>query len=276
MTANQDQIACWNGPAGDNWVRFQEAMDAGLSEASDAVLALAAPRPGEKVLDVGCGSGSTSRALAAAVGPSGRVTAADISRPLLQSARSHPNPPNLEFVEADASCHPFAQDHDLLFSRFGTMFFDAPVAALAHLRGTLKDGGRMAFVCWRPAPENEWVTLPLGVAKEIVPPQPATDPHAPGPFAFSDPARLNNILTEAGFHDIAITPFDGRMNFGTSPAEAAYQMVNLGPTARLLQDADDETRKKVSDAITQRLIDYQTGNEPIRVRIACWLVCARR
>ena len=275
MAGNDDQIAYWNGPTGEKWARFQERMDANLREASQAVLALAAPRPGERVLDIGCGAGSTSRDLAALVGPTGHVTAVDVSRPLLDRARRAANPPNLDFLEADAASHPFAADHDLLFSRFGVMSFDQPVAALAHLRGSLKPSGRLAFVCWRPAAENEWVTLPLGVAKTLVPPPPVTDPHAPGPFAFSDPQRLRTILAEAGFQAIAVTPFDGHMDLGEAPTDAAFQMVNLGPTARLLREADDATRQRVEAAVAESFAARQKAGGDLRLGIACWCVSAR-
>ena len=275
MSGNDDQIAYWNGPIGEKWARFQTVMDANLSEASDAALALAAPKAGERVLDIGCGAGTTSRALAAMVGPSGRVTAVDVSRPLLTQARSAAVPANLEFLEADASVQAFGADHDLLVSRFGVMFFDVPAAAFAHLRGALKPGGRLAFVCWRPAAQNEWVSLPLEVAMRFVPPQPPADPHAPGPFAFADPERLRGILAKAGFKDIAITPFDGHMNLGTSPADAAFQVVNLGPTARLLHDADDDTRAKVEAAVREMFAGRQKDGEAIRPAIACWLVAAK-
>lgn len=275
MAGNDDQIEYWNGPVGEKWARFQARMDASLSEASGAVLALAAPRAGERILDIGCGAGTTSRALAAAVGAGGHVTAVDVSQPLLNQARAGGVPDNLEFVRADASTCAFAPGHDLLFSRFGVMFFDAPAAAFTHLRGALKPGGRMAFICWRPAAENEWVTLPLEVAKTFVPPQPPADPHAPGPFAFADPQRLRGILAEAGFQDIAIAPFDGHMDMGASPKDAAFQMVNLGPTARLLREADDDTRAKVESAVEAMFAARQKNGEAIRLTIACWLVSAQ-
>ena len=274
MAVNDDQIAYWNGPTGEKWARFQALMDANLVQPSEAALALASPRAGERVLDIGCGAGSTSRDLAALVGPGGHVTAVDVSRPLLDQARSLPNPAHLDFLEADAASHPFAADQDLVFSRFGVMFFEQPVTALAHLRGSLKPGGRMVFVCWRPAVDNEWVTLPLDVAKALVPPPPAADPHAPGPFAFADPQRLRDMLGQAGFAAVEITPFDGHMDLGVSPGDAAFQMVNLGPTARLLRESDAATRQRVEEAVEQAFARRLKEQGDLRLKLACWLVRA--
>jgi len=163
----------------------------------------------------------------------------------------------------------------LVFSRFGVMFFEQPVAALAHLRASLRPGGRMVFVCWRPAAENEWVTLPLEVARTLVPPPPAAaDPHAPGPFAFADPQRLRALLDAAGFQAAAITPFDGHMDLGASPADAAFQMVNLGPTARLLRESDAATRQRVEEAVEQAFARRMAEQGDLRLKLACWLVRA--
>src|ERR1700753_1453003 len=197
--ANADQIKYWNGPTGHKWTQFQADMDHNLADATAGVLRFAAAKPGEHVLDVGCGAGQTTLLLARAVGLSGRVLGVDIPQPMLAAAgKAAAELPNVRFVEGDASRHPFEQQCDLAFSRFGVMLFDDPPAAFANIRGALKPGGRLAFVCWRPAMENEWVSVPLAAAKDLLPAQPPPDPLAPGPFAFADPQRVRDVLGKGG------------------------------------------------------------------------------
>ena len=198
------------------------------------------PAAGERVLEVGCGTGGTTADLAKAVGAKGHVLGADISEPLVEAARAR-GLGNATFEVADATTHAFEPaSFDLVFSRFGVMFFDNPPAAFANIRKGLKPGGRLAFVCWRPAMENEWVTVPAAAARPHLPPQPPPDPLAPGPFAFADPVSLKSILSGAGFRDVQAKKLDGVMNLGTSSDEAAFQMTNLGPLSRALGEVEDQ------------------------------------
>src|SRR6185503_20850430 len=180
------------------------------------VLQRLAPQPGERIVDIGCGGGDTTLALAERVQGHGFVLGVDVSRPLLQRATARAaNTPEypVRFVEADAAGYAFERgSFDALFSRFGVMFFADPAAAFANLRRALKPGGRMAFVCWRSEGENPIMTVPLTAAKKRIPvPPPPADPTAPGPFALADRARLERILQTAGFASIAITPHDERI-----------------------------------------------------------------
>jgi SAM-dependent methyltransferase len=276
MTGNQAQIDYWNGPTGERWAKYQSEMDRNLADSADAVLRLANARPGERVLDIGCGAGVTSLMLAEAVGASGQVTGVDVSQPMLALARSRTRARNIEFIEADAALYPFRPEFDLIFSRFGVMFFADPIAAFANIRKGAERGARLAFICWRAVKENEWASLPYSVAKPLLPEQPLADPSAPGPFAFADAGRLRTILETAGFSDIGIEKFAGAMNLGSEPGHAAFQATSLmGPTARALRNADEATRYRVMDAITQALTEFQTGDESIRLGTACWLVSAR-
>jgi SAM-dependent methyltransferase len=277
MTANADQIAYWNGTPGEKWVKNQQVMDASLASATAGLLSLAAIRPGERVLDIGCGSGQTSLMAADAVGATGQVTGVDVSRQLLALARSRAEERgNVHFIEADAATHPFAPDHDLLISRFGVMFFDDPSAAFANLRRAAAPGGRLAFICWRPVVENEYAAMPFEIAKKLMPPLPLADPHAPGPFALADADRLRAILAGAGFSDIAITKHDGLMPMGATPEQAGIQATSLGPTARALARlGDSDLNAKVLAAVTDAFRAYPRTDGMIHCRIACWLVGAR-
>src|SRR6266481_138118 len=151
QSANADQIKFWNGPGGEKWATYQTDMDRNLNDVTAAIMPFAAPELDERVLDIGCGAGQTSYLLAAAVGAHGHVTGVDISAPLLGVARARMGAAkNMAFIDADAAFHPFTGEYDLVFSRFGVMFFDDPRAAFANIRKGLKPGGRLAFVCWRP------------------------------------------------------------------------------------------------------------------------------
>ena len=276
MSINQAQIDFWNGPTGQNWARHQTDMDRNLADVAVAGLALADARPGERVLEIGSGNGSLSFALAEIVGPSGEVLGVDVSQPMLEIARSRVTTPNVRFIEADAAAYPFSADRDLIFSRFGVMFFVEPAAAFANIRKAGAKGARLAFVCWRKMEENEWTMLPWLTAKPFLPEQKPVDPNAPGPFAFADRDRTRALLAQAGFRDIVIEPFDGHMRLGTSPEYAAVQLTSLmGPTSRALRNVDDETRAKVREAIAKDMAAFQGSAPEIAPGTACWLVTAK-
>lgn len=276
MSVNQAQIDFWNGPTGQKWAKYQTDMDRNLADIGAAVMALADAKAHERVLDIGCGNGATSLMLAEAVGPTGDVLGVDISQPMLAIARSRITGPNIRFIEADASAYAFAPDRDLIFSRFGVMFFAEPAAAFANIRKAAANGGRLAFVCWRKMQENEWTMLPWQVAKPFLPEQKPADPNAPGPFAFADRERTHTILTEAGFRDISIEAFNGHMRLGTSAEDAARQLTSLmGPTSRALKDVDEATRAKVREAIGKEIAIFQGSAPEIAPGTACWLVRAK-
>ena len=229
MIANAAQIEYWNGLPGEKWVKNQKVMDASLADATAGLMRLAAIRPGERVLDIGCGSGETSLLAASAVGAAGQVTGVDISRPLLALARHRAEGlANLRYVEADAAHCAFAPEHDLLLSRFGVMFFDDPLSAFANIRTAAAPGGRLAFVCWRAVAENEYAAMPFEIARPLMPPLPPFDPVAPGPFALSDSDRLRGIVDSAGFSTIGIEKLDGVMRMGATAEEAGIQAASPG------------------------------------------------
>jgi ubiquinone/menaquinone biosynthesis C-methylase UbiE len=276
MSINQAQIDFWNGPTGQKWAKHQTDMDRNLADIGVAGLMLADAKAGERVLDIGCGNGSTSFALLEAVGPSGDVTGVDVSQPMLAQARSRITQPNIRFIEGDAAAYPFTQDHDLIFSRFGVMFFVEPAVAFTNIRKAAAKGGRLAFIAWREVEENEWAMRPYLAALPFLPEQKQVDPNAPGPFAFADRERTRGILAKAGFRDIAIEPFDGQMRLGTSPEHAALMLTSLmGPASRALKNVDEETRTKARDAIAKDMAAFQGSAPEIAPSTACWLVTAK-
>ena len=276
MSANEDQIKYWNEGAGENWTQLQATMDRNLSAIHAVLMDFAAPAPGMAVLDIGCGTGTTTLALADRVGPEGKVTGLDISSPMLGLAKQRAQgQPAVDFVLADASAAQFRGDYDLLFSRFGVMFFDDPVGAFRNLRGALKPGGRLAFVCWRTPPENAWASAPLKAAKPFLPEVPPPDPLAPGPFAFADPERIRAILGEAGFAAVHIEKFDGIMPMGHDLELASAQTLQIGPLSRRIGEADEAAREHIVKAVRAALGGFIAPGGEIAPPVACWLVAAK-
>ena len=272
--SNADQIAFWNGDAGEKWVKAQDRLDAMLAPVTAEVLKAAAAKPGERILDIGCGCGDTSIALAKA---GARVTGIDISHPMLARAKQRALQERLEHfeaVEADASEHKFLPSYDLLFSRFGVMFFADADAAFANLRKALKPGGRLAFVCWREPRANEWVSVPVGAIRPHVPPQPPPGPEDPGPFAFADLARVRRILANAGFDSIAARPFDAPMRLGETLEDALTHIQEFGPVSRMLTPASDAERAKAAAALRQALEPY-AAKKPMTLGGATWIITAK-
>jgi SAM-dependent methyltransferase len=181
----------------------------------------------------------------------------------------------IAFVEGDAAMQPFAPDQDLIFSRFGVMFFDDPVAAFANLKTALKPGGRLGFVCWRTPPENPWASAPLAAARPFLPDQPPPDPLAPGPFAFADPERVRDILAKAGFRDVTISKYDGVMPMGRDMASVAAQTLRIGPLSRALGEANETARASVVKAVRTALEKFREPSGEIAPPTACWLVGAK-
>jgi ubiquinone/menaquinone biosynthesis C-methylase UbiE len=242
------------------------------------VLRAATAQPGEQAIDIGCGCGSSSLALAHAVGPTGRVLGVDVSAPMLDVARAAAPASGsapVEFIEADAATATLPKGRDLLFSRFGLMFFDEPAPALRHLRGTLRAGGRCAFVCWRTPRDNPWAMLPLQAARQalgIVPPP--ADPLAPGPFAFADDTRLHGLLAEAGFSDIDIQRCDAAVALGGTLRAAAAHIVKVGPVSRLAREVGPDLAPRVAEAIEQALAPRVAADGSVSLGGSTWVVTA--
>jgi SAM-dependent methyltransferase len=281
--SNQDQATYWNGPGADRWVKGQEALDPSLRVFSDPALAAGHPSPGEAVIDVGCGCGDTSLILAERVGPKGNVLGLDVSGPMLARARERAHAAgrtNVTFAEGDATIAPLPPAaFDLLFSRFGVMFFADPKASFEHLHEALKPTGRVSFVCWRKLAENPWASVPQVATVSVVGAPPPQPPDAPGPFSFGDPARLRAVLEGAGFHDVTLAPFDTTMRMGLTERptldEAAEYAMRLGPAARLLIDKDEETLGRARVAIRAALAAH-LRDEGVQLAAATWVVTAKR
>ena len=274
---NAAEIEYWNGPGGERWLNRQQAQDALLAPVADVLLDRAAAHPGEIVLDIGCGCGSTSIALARRVAPGGHVLGVDVSAPLLDRARQlAPQALPLSFVLADATVHRFEPGRaDLLFSRFGVMFFADPVRSFVNMRTGLRAGARLVFACWRAPRENPWLMLPLQEAYRHVPRLPEVGPEEPGPFSFADPHRVRGILERAGFGAIGLEPFDLSfdLSLGRGLDAALDTALNMGPASRALDGQPASLRAAAAESIRAALARRQVG-ETVPLPGALWIVTA--
>jgi SAM-dependent methyltransferase len=275
---NSEQIAEWNGALGQRWVAMRQEIDRIVVPFGDAALKAAAPQPGERVIDIGCGCGDTSIEIARMVGAAGTVLGIDVSRPMLEVARSRgalANCAHLAFRDGDASEAALPANTDLLFSRFGVMFFSQPSPAFSHLRKSLRVGGRCVFVCWRTPRDNPWAMTPLSAARTAmgVTPAPA-DPDAPGPFAFADEQRLRAILSGAGFGAIDVQRFDAAIALGATPRSAAESVVQVGPVSRLVREAGAEHLPIILDAVERTLAPLAAPDGQVSLNGSTWIVSA--
>ena len=237
-------------------------------------MAALAPRPGERVLDIGCGGGETALGLARAVAPDGTVVGIDLSAAVLAFARrAAERCERVRFIQADAQLFPFEPaSFDAAFSRFGVMFFADPTAAFINIRRSLRPDGRLAFVCWRALEENPLDVLPLRAASAHLPPQPAHDPDAPGPFAFADPARVRDILERAGFGEIEIVARDELVGSGDLDTMLTV-CSRVGALGRILREHPGLMTTTLP-AVRAALAAHD-GPDGVRLNAATWIVTAR-
>ena len=270
---NSAQKAYWNDKAGPSWVAAQERLDAMLAPLSAQALAKAAVKAGERVLDIGCGCGATTIALAEA----GAVAVGvDLSEPMLEHARvraKHVN--NIEFSVEDAVLYQASERFDLLFSRFGVMFFADPVEAFANLHKQLHAGGRLAFICWQAPQHNPWMAIPGKAVAEFLPPMdPPPQPTDPGPFAFADPDYLESILTQAGFKQIELESIEAGMYLGSSLDEVMEYQKFVGPVARVVSELEGELQEQAIAVARAAFAEHLTDSG-ITLPGRVWLVSAR-
>ena len=278
---NSNMSEFWNGDGGQNWVYFQKRMDVSLAHFGQEAMARAALSVGESVLDIGCGCGDTSFALSRRVGPGGHVLGIDISAPILTQARARSDlvaQDNLIFECTDAQTHSFTQAaFDVVFSRFGVMFFDDPITAFSNIRQALKPGGRIALICWQTAICNEWVSLPFDVvANHLALPAPP-GPDEPGAFSFGDTKRVHHVLTRAGYSDISIDGFEAPFNVGSKLEEAVAFLTRMGPASGVVSqpEVDELTRFRITTELGDALEPYVTKHGVV-LDAATWIITARK
>jgi SAM-dependent methyltransferase len=260
------------------WAEVRELLELQLAPLGRRGLTALAPQPGESVLDIGCGGGETALDLVRAVAPDGIVVGIDLSAAVLAFAQRaaqgcEKGCERVRFVQGDAAVFPFEPaSFDAAFSRFGVMFLADPTAAFINIRRSLRPNGRLAFVCWRALEENPLDILPLKAASALLPPQPAHDPDAPGPFAFANPDRVRGILERAGFGEIDITAHDEEVGSGDLDAMLAV-CSRVGALGKILRE-NPELRAATLPAVRSALAAHD-GPDGVRLNAATWVVTAR-
>lgn len=273
---NRDQSALWNEASGPAWVELQDVLDRMLAPFEARLTAEAFPGEGRRVLDIGCGAGATTLAMARRLGPDGLCLGVDISAPLVAAAKARAAAEGVDaaaFVLADAQTYAFEPgDFDAVISRFGVMFFDDPEAAFANIRRAVRPDGTLTFAAWRSPAENPFMTTAVRAAAPVLPPMPAPDPTAPGQFAFADSERVRRILDASGWRAVEVAPLD--LPAEVAEADLMAYVTRLGPVGAALRPADAATRARATEALEAAFWPYvQAGMA--RFTSACWLVTAR-
>lgn len=272
---NFEQAARWNAAAGRTWVELQEVLDRLFAPIGAEVVEAGFPGEGGRVLDLGCGAGATSLAMARRLGPGGRCLGVDISQPLTEAATARARAAGLssaDFVSADVQTYPFQPGgFDAAISRFGVMFFDRPTTAFGNIRRALRPNGKLAFAAWRSPAENPFMTTAARAAGPLLPDLPAPDPDAPGQFAFAEADRVRRILVDAGWRDVDIRPLD--VDAALPERDLAGVVTRLGPVGDALQSLEERARTSAVDAVLAAF-DPFIRDGAARFVMACWRVTA--
>jgi SAM-dependent methyltransferase len=270
----------WAGEMGARWLASLDRFESMIAPIGAALLERAGYAPGERVLDLGCGGGATTLAIAEAVGPDGAALGLDVAPMLIARAkeRAAEAGSTARFVCADAATASMDEPpFDRLFSRFGSMFFEAPVPAFTNLRGMLKPGARIDLAVWANPRDNLWMMEMMGVVRSHVEIPPAT-PRAPGPFAFEDLGYLGSVLDEAGFAGMDVAVYEGLQAVGgpgASPEEATDFVLAAMAVGRVLAEQGDAVREAARADLTAMFARHYREGEGVMLRAKAWLVTAR-
>jgi SAM-dependent methyltransferase len=272
---NSEQATLWNGVGGCSWADEQPLLDQLLAPFEELLVREVAALSPRRVLDVGCGAGATTLAVAHLLAEGGHATGIDISTPLVELARRRAERDGVPatFLHGDAQEHAFDDaSFDMVISRFGIMFFAEPVRAFANLRRAAADGAALRCLAWRSAAENPFMTAAERAAAPLVPDLAPRQPQGPGQFAFADAGHVARILAASGWGAIDIQPLDVPC---TMPERDLLRYVTrLGPLGRALPAMAESTRGQVMATVRAAFEPYVDG-EVVRVMAACWLIAAR-
>ena len=279
--ANEQQTEFWSGSGGEYWVVNQQQMDTMLQPLGEQALARLDLGNVRHLLDIGCGTGSTTLDIATRLSDGARVTGADLSVPMTDYARSRLAPAgltNADFMTCDLQIDQLEADvFDAAFSRFGVMFFDQPVTGFSNIRTAMKSGAPLAFVCWQPPSENLWHSLAVATAKQFIEMPAPPERRAPGPFAFAETDYVSGILTDAGFGDIVIEPHTQTVELfsGQDVRSAAENFARINPIiSAFVTEAGEDKTEPLIDGLAQALAPYHKDGA-LHFPSATWLVSAR-
>jgi len=272
---DDEQKKRWNGVAGRAWVDAQEVLDRMFEPFETLLVEAVSAGSCRRVLDVGCGTGATTLAIARRLGANGLSTGIDISETMIAAARARAERDGMpaRFICDNAQTHAFEPSSvDMIVSRFGVMFFEDPVRAFANLRSAARDDAALQLIAWRSAEENPFMTTAERAAAPLLPNLPPRRPDAPGQFSFANGDRVHTILEESGWTGIEIRPLDVACTL--PELELVPYLTRLGPVGLILHEADDHTRARVIETVRAAFQAYVHGAD-VRFTAACWTIGAR-
>ena len=272
MSENAEQAEFWNGRMGAAWVNVEDYIDRMMAPLSAVALDAVNAKPSDRIIDIGCGCGTTSLSLGAS---GAEVLGIDISTAMIDRAKEKENVAgNVAFSVGDAASQTYTADHSLVFSRFGVMFFADPVKAFANIRSALVPGGRLVFLCWQLPADNPWLSI-AGAALQPFQPSdaPPPDPEAPGPFRFGVPEYTQGVLTSAGFTNIKLQAVEKDLHLGDTVDEVMRFQSNIGPLSGLLETLD-ESRHEAATAAVRDAFAAKADSNGINLEASTWLVTA--
>jgi SAM-dependent methyltransferase len=273
--ANEGQMKRWNGPSGRAWVTGWKTMDAMFKPFQDILIDAVHSRPGARVLDVGCGTGGTTIAIACKLGRQGKCIGIDISAPMISMARHRGASlhASLRFVCADAQLHDFGHTRfDMIVSRFGVMFFDDPQRAFLNLRAAAAAGAELRFIVWRSAEENSFLTTADRAAAKWLPNSSIPAENGPGPFGLANRDLIATVLTGSGWREIFIHPLD--VTCVLPEKELVWYLSGRGAVGLVLQRTNKQEHPAIMASIRSAYDPFVHGAE-VRYTAACWMVSAR-
>lgn len=274
-STDDEQATLWNGPSGRAWVETQDLLDQLFKPFEDLLVEAIAAKSRCRLLDVGCGTGSTTLAIASRLEAKNCCIGIDISGPMIAAARTRAerDGTSATFICANAQIHAFEPaQFNAIISRFGVMFFTNPVQAFANLRRSASEGAELRLIAWRSAEENPFMTEAERAAAPLFPMLPARRSNVPGHFAFANQHRVYSILEQSNWTEIAIRPIDVACSMPEK--ELTRYLTQLGPVGMVLQEADNETRTRIIETIRPAFDPYIHGTE-VRFSAACWMISAR-
>lgn len=279
---NSEAIEAWDGPLFDRFDRFRYVLTTGLGNHGEAALSLHPPRPGQRVLDVGCGFGDTTQRIAALTGPDGSAHGVDASSRFIEASIEDARAagiPNASFAVVDVQVGDLGGPYDMAFSRMGTMFFASPVAALRNVREALVAGGRLVMVVWRRREDNDWMYRAQTTVEKIVQrPEEYDDPTCgPGPFSMAGADTTSDILLGAGFVDISLRRCDLPIVIGRDLDEAMELVMAIGPAGEILRLQGDRVahlHDEVRSALREAHSEYVGADGTVTAPASTWIVSA--
>ena len=278
---NKEQKAFWSGKGGEIWVSKQDSMDIMLSPLGEEAIKKLNLSSNENVLDIGCGCGSTTISIANEILNNGTISGIDISIPMIEKAKRSVDElslSNVDFFVKDVQTEDLGENiFSSAYSRFGVMFFDDPFKAFSNILTSLKETGKLSFVCWQSPKLNPWQSLSVQAVREFID-LPSPPKRNPGPFAFQEKDYVNDILKKAGFKDIQIDDFQREIDmfYGKALEEAAEDYLSINPViTEMLKESSQEIRKSVSDSLIEAFRPFYNENK-LTFPSATWIVSARK